>query len=177
MSAHVMIDLETYGVVPGCPVLAIGAIVFMNDDRGLLPSYTYYGVARANQDEWNLFPEKNTIDWWSQQTEDARKVFTDPAAMELPALLAEFSEWLPKDAIIWGNGAGFDCPILARAYHAVGLPLPWKFYNERCYRTIKSLAPSVSISRSGTHHNALDDAVSQAEHLRMLSIALGLKLG
>ena len=63
-----------------------------------------------------------------------------------------------------GNGADFDLPILAAAYAAVGLSVPWKPYNGRCYRTLKNLAPVVKLARPGTHHNALDDARTQAVH-------------
>jgi inhibitor of KinA sporulation pathway (predicted exonuclease) len=68
-------------------------------------------------------------------------------------------------ALVWGNGADFDNPILAAAYRATGISQGWKPYNGRCYRTIKNLAPQVRLVRTGTHHNALDDARAQAQHL------------
>jgi len=117
------------------------------------------------------------VRWWAEQSEDARAIFNHPEAKPLPQVLAEFAAWLPKDSRIWGNGAGFDQPILAAAYRAVGIPLPWEFRNERCYRTLKALAPDVKIRRTGTHHNALDDAVSQADHLKCIAVRLGLHLG
>jgi inhibitor of KinA sporulation pathway (predicted exonuclease) len=58
--------------------------------------------------------------------------------------------------------------ILNAAYHVSGSAAAWwKFYNNRCYRTLKNLpaAKGTTIDRgTGTHHNALDDAVSQAKH-------------
>jgi exodeoxyribonuclease VIII len=42
---------------------------------------------------------------------------------------------------------------------------PWRHWNDRCYRTVKSLYPDVKLERVGTHHNAVDDAESQARHL------------
>jgi inhibitor of KinA sporulation pathway (predicted exonuclease) len=41
----------------------------------------------------------------------------------------------------------------------------YKFWNERCYRTVKNQYPDVKLTRTGTYHNALDDARTQAEHL------------
>lgn len=71
-----------------------------------------------------------------------------------------------KDSrLLWGNGSDFDNVILASAYRSCNLEVPWKFWNNRCYRTVKALRPDIKIHRSGTYHNALDDAVSQAEHL------------
>jgi exodeoxyribonuclease VIII len=70
-----------------------------------------------------------------------------------------------EDVKIWGNGASFDNVILANAYRRNDLNIPWKYYNDRCYRTMKSLAPHIKMEREGTHHNALSDAISQANHL------------
>ncbi len=82
----------------------------------------------------------------------------------------QLSEWIShhfdKDVVkIWGNGADFDNVILTSAYKRNDLELPWRYTNNRCYRTLKSLYPEIKLERSGTHHNALDDAISQANHL------------
>lgn len=45
----------------------------------------------------------------------------------------------------------------------VDLELPWKFWNDRCYRTVSAGFPRRQ--QTGTHHNALDDAISQTKHL------------
>lgn len=74
------------------------------------------------------------------------------------------------DAEVWGNGASFDNVILRGAYARNSTPAPWAWWNDRCYRTIKALHREVPMERLGTHHNALDDAISQALHLiRMLN--------
>lgn len=165
---HVMKDLETMGTRAGCAVVSIGAVMF-NPKTGELGA-EFYGVAVADQGVYGLFQEPGTKKWWSEQSEEARKVFTDPAAMRLPLLLASYTAWLgtvtdPDTVKVWGNGASFDQPILTAAYAAIGAPQPWKFWNDRCYRTVKNLAPHVKLKREGTYHNALDDAKSQAQHL------------
>jgi exodeoxyribonuclease VIII len=75
---------------------------------------------------------------------------------------------------VWGNGSDFDNKLLSTAYEKIGWKhlIPWNFRNNRCYRTVKNLYPSVKMKRSGDHHNALDDAKSQANHLLEL-----LKIG
>ena len=45
---------------------------------------------------------------------------------------------------------------------AAGGKAPWTFWQERDLRTLKGLSPDLRIERSGTHHNALDDALHQA---------------
>ena len=180
---HIMTDLETYGLEPGCPVLSIGAVVMggisgvASNPQRMLKKHTFYGVAKLDQSAYGLKPNQATVDFWSKQSEEARKVLTDPTASPLPVMLKQFARWLPADARVWGNGADFDNPILSAAYRACGLPQPWQPYNGRCYRTIKNLAPSIKLVRQGTHHNALNDAMSQAEHMERIVAALGLSLG
>jgi len=63
---------------------------------------------------------------------------------------------------IWANAPSFDCEILADAYDRVDIAKPWDYWDERCYRTLKSLPGAVDIDRQGDHHDALDDAAHQA---------------
>lgn len=74
------------------------------------------------------------------------------------------------DIRIWSHGAAFDPPILAAAYAAVGLPVPWHYRAPRDTRTLFDLA-GIS-DHSGwldqypgplaVPHHALDDAICQA---------------
>jgi hypothetical protein len=82
----------------------------------------------------------------------------------LSKVLLDFQKWYPHEADLWGNGAVFDNVILSNAYAACAIDKPWKFWNDKCYRTLKGLYPQIELERTGTHHNALDDAVSQANH-------------
>lgn len=168
---HVMLDLETLGLRAGCPVLSIGAVTMDNQ------ALEFYSVAHRNQSDIDLYADLATVAWWTAQSDEAKKVLSTPHTMTIRGLLREFSAWLPNDACVWGNGADFDLPILAEAYVRAGMPVPWKPFNGRCYRTIKNLAPHIKLVRSGTHHNALDDAKSQALHMAEIVKALGLVLG
>ena len=69
---------------------------------------------------------------------------------------------------MWGNGAAFDNAILSTAYALCEIEPPWIYWNDRCYRTVKSLNRSIPFIRLGTHHNALSDAESQATHLMQI---------
>lgn len=170
MTKHVMVDLETLGTKPGCPVLSIGAVVF-NPREGVLGE-TFYVVADQDQSQWGLKPSSATIAWWAHQSVEARSIFTDEARVDLRSMLSLFKVWWSdnlRDAndevLVWGNGADFDIPILGAAYDAVDLAWPWKPFSGRCYRTIKNLRPDIKIKRHGEHHNALADAIAQAVHL------------
>ena len=181
---HIMVDLETLSTEPNAAIIAIGAVKF-SAEEGIYAKY-YQAVASPPLDE--LVPmvgdgdgfhiSADTLEWWKQQSDEAKTVFRDPNAQTIKSALANFKAWAlhetELDEIrVWGNGASFDNVILSTAYKMVGVDQPWKFYNDRCYRTIKNVAVNKrEIVRKGTHHNALDDAESQAEHLLAMNVRL-----
>ncbi len=163
---NVMVDLETLGNRPGCIVLSIGAVWF--DETGPLTDF-YAEIGQTSSELHGLRADMSTVHWWEAQGADAKQVLTRTRTgvncdVALPVVLKRFAEWLPSSPAIWGNGASFDNIILAECFRAGGIEMPWKFWNDRCYRTLKNLAPHVPFERTGTHHNALDDARSQATH-------------
>lgn len=177
--AHVMTDLETMGTDPYAPIISIGACRFLIDSPNIMhPDDTFYqAITLESCMALGMRPSAGTITWWCGQSKEAQAVLTDPNAVGLPLALDRFTDWFnsrPDD--IWGNSARFDLGLLEAAYKACGKEVPWKFYRERCYRTTKSLpgAKQVVLERFGVHHNALDDAVSQAIHLRAIWKHLGL---
>lgn len=177
----VMLDLETYGRSAGCPVLSIGACQF--SAYGTHAGY-YAVVSLPSCFAAGLKTDEETKQWWMRQSEAAQKVIAEANeedALTLTHACESFNAWLQntlglsKGSVrLWGNGAGFDQPVLERAYEVVGVKPHWEFYNHRCYRTLKALAdPSIKAERSGTHHNALDDAKTQAEHASRILRAAG----
>ena len=74
--------------------------------------------------------------------------------------------------IVCANGTSFDFPILSHAYRACSMGQPWQYFNERDWRTVRKVGPTVEFERTGTHHNALDDACHQALHLQRVMARL-----
>jgi DNA polymerase III epsilon subunit-like protein len=162
MNTQVMLDLETLGQRPGSVILAIGAVKFAD---GEITSSFYERVDAESCVALGLRMDVSTVMWWFQQADAARLEVTKPGR-PLADVLRDFSAWLGDENVeVWGNGAAFDNVILDDAYDKAGLPRPWKWSNDRCYRTVKQMRRDVPLPRSGTHHNALDDAKSQAMHL------------
>ncbi len=165
--SHIMLDLETMGTDPYCPVIAIGACRFEMDDSPIEDTF-YQVVSLESCMELGMKPSASTILWWMEQEDAARLVFGDKGAAKLVPALDAFTDWHnSRPDLIWGNSARFDCGILEAAYKVCGKEVPWQHWRERCYRTAKSMA-DVSLVRTGTPHNALDDAVTQAYHLRAI---------
>lgn len=167
-----MVDLETLGVLPGCKIMTIGATAF-NLREGVVDSF-YMRVERDNQ--YGLTEDHETVAWWMSQDEEiSEEVFEPSNRCDLKSALWYLSEFIREysntdsdgktTAVIFGNGSDFDNAILQYAYRACKLRPAWEFYNNRCYRTIKNMAPNVELKRKGLLHNAVDDAVSQTEHL------------
>lgn len=175
---HVMVDLETLGSGPGCAILSIGAVAFDPGGRALGDRF-YQLVNTRSCRALGLREEAGTLAWWDRQSEQARTVLAEAETCDvaLGAALGRFAGFLARHkgdggVKVWGNGADFDNAILAHLYDRLGLEQPWAFWNSRCYRTLKNLRPDVRMGRSGVHHNALDDAVSQATHAQRIMRAL-----
>jgi 3' exoribonuclease, RNase T-like len=171
----VMVDLETLGQVPGCSIISIGAVCFAPGSEELGAEF-YTVVSRKSCAQEGLLEDTSTLRWWMEQSIEARETYeqaSDGRGKPLLEALNDFQVWLlehsRQDKVrVWGNGSDFDNAILACAYKAVGVSLPWRFWNNRCYRTIKNLFPSIKMVRGGVHHNALDDAKSQARHAQLI---------
>lgn len=167
----VMVDLETLGKTPGCVILSLGAVQF-DLYSGNLGAEFYQVVNTESCLKAGLTTEESTIEWWGRQSDEARVTVTEAESTEtsypLFKVLTDFGGFLHqfnlKTVRVWGNGADFDNAILACGYQAIRQPLPWKFYHNRCHRTLKSFAPDIKkvFNKDDVKHNALTDAKVQA---------------
>lgn len=80
---------------------------------------------------------------------------------------------------LWCNGPHFDEAILSACFRAVGLDVPWNYRAPRDFRTITEAAgmthDDFAPFNHGTAHNALDDAISQAQIVCEAYRKLGLR--
>lgn len=171
----VMVDLETLGTEPGSGLLSIGAVAF-DPVTGKLAERFYVVIDRGSNQLFGLVEDPETLAWWARQSAAARRVFDDPCRVPLYVALDRFSAWWRKVGGVefWAHGPGFDEALLSAAYRATDRTPPWKFWNARCTRTIYAAADVAPDRASGTHHNALDDAVSQAAAVIKAYRRLGL---
>lgn len=168
---RLMIDLETMGGPPDGAIVAIGACFFNMETCTLGPTF-YRTIHLQTAVNLGMGIEADTVMWWLRQSKDAQLALFGNR-MDIIRVLAEFTDFInehsrTQDVHPYGNGASFDLTILATAYKLAGLPVPWSFGRERCFRTIRNQYPSVvydTNQRPGTHHNAVDDAEYQARHL------------
>jgi DNA polymerase III epsilon subunit-like protein len=155
---RVMIDIETLGRDPGAAVLSIGAVRF---DLGGVGETFHRSISLESCQEAGLSIEAATLEWWLDQDDAAQTVLT--GGEDLAEVLAAFKAWYGDADEVWANSPAFDCTILEAAGEAVGIEMPWAFYEERDFRTLKELPGAADVEQSGTDHDALADAVHQAE--------------
>jgi exodeoxyribonuclease VIII len=170
---HIMIDLETMGTRADAPIVSIGAVAF--DAKGIDREF-YCTVSLHSAVRSGAVIDPSTAMWWLGQDTDARAALTlnQNEALGLEEGLRYFMQFVCSygDNLkgVWGNGATFDNVIMHESGKRCGVPM-WEFWKDKCYRTVKGLYPEVKMDRAGTHHNALDDAKSQALHLIAIDYA------
>ena len=170
---HVMLDLETLGTNPNSAIIAIGATAF--DPFSPSHSRFYRNIVLKSCVEIGAEIDPDTIIWWMQQSDEARAELVHNALPVTQALEA-FLMWLaevPELEGVWGNGASFDNVLIAQTAKMAGLGILWSHKLDRCYRTVANMNHNQPLVRSGTYHNALDDAITQADHLIHIDSELG----
>ena len=172
----IMIDLETLSVEPNAVVLSIGTCEF--DINGNIGAQNHMILVPTIDEQVALGRHigGDTVAWWMRQGAMAKLLFSQQlggisyssvsgALDDLDASFAKLRGRHPSGMPgVWGNGAGFDNVILETLYRQFDRRPPWHFGNNRCFRTLRALAPHIPYDREGVEHNALDDAISQAKH-------------
>lgn len=173
----IMIDLETLGTTADSVILSIGAVRF--DSRGDTvdetgPNTFYCSVSVDSNTENGRRIDESTLAWWMGQSKEAQAVFREPKH-HLRLAIRDLLEWVGPagdntSTWVWSNGADFDIPMVAHAARSFNLTLPWKFWNNRCMRTLASMpfADAVERPRPAVAHNALADAIAQARYVQLL---------
>lgn len=168
---NIMVDLETLDTAVHGVILSIGAVKFNEQNIAEDAFYRVITIDSNLAEGRTISP--STLRWWLDQSAQAKAVFDHPEKVTLEHALMDLRmfggtplEW--EHTKVWGNGADFDCAMLAHAYHHAGTP--WKFWNTRCFRTLKSMASAKNVPKPANPaaHNALADALAQAQHLQAL---------
>jgi len=175
-----MIDFETLATTPDAVAVSLGAVIFSPSFKGdgIITTLNYDDHPLPFSVEFHLEEQLrrgrrvsgDTLRWWMQQPPEARKVFASDQQLFLQPALGLFNRWLPETSQgfdLWANGADFDIPILLSLYEIAGVVPVHKFYQHRCFRTLKELHPKLYEAAKKKHqnpvkHDALQDALWQA---------------
>lgn len=176
---HLMIDLESIGNDPSTVIVSLGAVAFNRD--GIISKGLWELDTQAQMNAGRTITA-DTLAWWMRQSEGARSVFNSKNPKHSPAEFIKAFETFIDCALEevgekrdelkpWGNGANFDISVtedFIRQFHPKGRAgVPWSFWNVWCFRTFNHMTKCKDlIKRQGVHHDALDDAIYQAECVR-----------
>lgn len=167
MANRVMIDLETLDTQPSAVIVSIGATRF--GPGAWQPWDTFYlPVAFDPRDGRTV--SRSAVAWWMQQPVEVQAALSDPVAVPLSGALGQLMTWIRNggadEVEVWAGPATFDLAVLEHAYRAYGWAnLPWKYNETRCYTTLRKDHPEVPRQTPGIAHNALSDAIAQAQHV------------
>lgn len=173
MQRHLMLDLETLGTRTDTIVTSIGVCEF--NAQGVTISEEIH-LSVQDQIDLGLTPDASTLLWWLDRPRAAREhlMAGQRDADRLDHGLRRVADIIKMEpCCVWGNGAAFDLSKLAHLYTVTGMEIPWKHWDERCYRTVKVAYPNIKLIRTGTHHVAKDDAATQAAHLVQINAFAG----
>lgn len=165
------VDIETLGTRPGSIVLSVAAVPFLwNAEQAVFGETFYRRISVMDSLVNGLVADQDTLNWWASQPREAwysllelkehrlREVFD-----ELAGFVGHFCE--PK-CRVWMNGPSFDGVILQAAALSARTSLPWRYWQERCVRTICEDVAEPERPADSVKHDALSDAMHQAKWVR-----------
>jgi len=166
-----MLDLETLSLGDRATVTAIGAVFFdleqVHYGELLLPEVQPQ-IRLGRTVRWD------TIVWWLEQDEEARREVATKDQYRVPVerALDQLSRlYRDHETIeVWGNGSNFDVSIMDTLYADFHQSPPWTYKQVRDLRTLVSMVPDADTlmpvkddgASIGVKHSAIDDAYRQA---------------
>lgn len=172
MKNQIMVDMETLGTRADAIVLSVGLVKFdLNDHMGEFGDTFYTVISIDDQAAQGRYRCPKTEKWWEGQKPDARKVLETTDRTPLAQALEEIYDFFGfEEYCVWGNGADFDNAMLQHLFTTNGYEPPWKFWDNRCFRTYKAMFGNLTFKpvNMGVAHHALDDAKFQARHCQII---------
>ena len=160
----IMLDLETLSTKPDATVLTFGACKFNPYKQEDIDKGIYFRINVDEQITLGRDVDDSTVEWWGKQAEDVREeALGDGDRITLEQFTKELNRFIVGAKNIWAQGPVFDIVILENLYRQIGLPCPWQFWQIRDSRTLLSTHGDPREKNKVGLHNALEDAVSQAQ--------------
>jgi len=173
-----MIDLETMGNKSYAAIIQIGACFFDQMTGEIGRKYSINIDLQSALDR-GLRVNGDTIYWWLQQSEDARKsilpmVNGEIVSHDIVVALSTFMAFVTAEKTddfvgaerVWSH-SGFDYNLLQDAFEVCKLPWPFHYRAPKDIRTLTYCADidPKSYKSDGLEHNALDDAIFQVRYV------------
>lgn len=179
-----IIDIETMGINPRAPITAIACVPFDTENLLTYDEYVERGIFlkvnwREQISNKTHLPEESTIQWWSEQSREAKNYSITPMETDLSLTHAmeKLSDYIVnskgynyKSSWFWSRGIAFDMPKIEFAYQVTRVKCPINF---RFARDIRTMIDCFTGSIDGLYdlqnkpsnfikHHALHDAAYDA---------------
>lgn len=169
MTKCAVIDFETLGLKPDTKVLSVGIAAFeleefVEDHVDFKPNLYFSRISQEEQE--NRTTDQSTIDWWTQQTESARKLTFEGIKAPPKQVLVEINEFLLLEGVqyLFGNGKEFDNVIWRNMCEMYGIKPTLGFWTDMDLRTLQmiSMADRPPFPAHLIQHVADHDAIHEA---------------
>ena len=171
----IMLDLETLSTRPDATILTFGACKFSPYNQESIDKGIYFRVSVDEQIALDRHVDDNTVEWWGRQADDVREeALGESDRITLSEFTSQLNKFLVGCDNIWAQGPVFDIVILENLYRQLGLPCPWQFWQIRDSRTLLSTHGDPRDKNKAGLHNALEDAVSQAQAVQTVFKQCGI---
>ena len=171
---HLAVDIEALASAPTAIIATIGVVLFdpFRATPSKEPPTWYKRIDMRDNDQRERTADRETVHWWNEQSTAAqRELYGKDERMPLRAALIELQGGIEyfklehkretgcEEICIWSVGANYDSSILLHAFKQYGIKAPWAFRDAMDARTLRHVAGSVEVDKTGlTPHHALDDA-------------------
>ena len=183
---HVIIDLETFDTSSRAAIFAVGLVIVAPELKVRFKEEYILADPFRTPTGYSRFADykvsESTVDWWLSEEQGLAKQYLEDRGTydSIRDMLNDINyiiKQCPKDDfLVYGNPSDFDIPILIHAYAKIRTPLPWKYHQSACLRTLKRLAypGEEQIGKfEGIKHTPLADAYHQAKELIHVLTFLG----
>lgn len=167
MKNNIMLDIETMDSASTAAIVSIGAVQFDMETAETGKQF-YANIDLQSCIDAGLTVSASTIMWWMSKDKEAQNSLIDNP-ISLFTALNSFNEWLyeinGENCEIWANSPSFDCVILKNAFNAIKVQPEWRYYNERCVRTLTAFNPGIRKQIiNDLPHDALNDCLYQIKY-------------
>lgn len=152
---RLMLDFET---------LDMGAVVF--NEQSVIAGLSLKIDQQSCLDLGCTISE-DTVEWWAKQSNEAKAAAFGGTTNIRDAMEQLIQLYIDEECIeIWSQGALADIRWANNVLTKLQLQKPWEYYQEMCSRTLLKYSPqTLGIPRTGTHHDAYNDAFFQAQNI------------
>lgn len=200
---ELMLDVETFGIDMGSPVVTIGACLFdpysCDSGQALVDRSLTIRIDLSDAIKYSDRIDGGTVRWWFEQRDEAIKALVGDDCVSMQEALVSLSRFcnergsfvdneffdglsnLPKTCGYWAKDPDFDMRLMQYYYDHPDLNAkqPWRFHECMSVRTVQRLAWPAKEDRPdfdvpGVAHDASWDAVTQALTVQAAIHRLGL---